>query len=194
MSAPGTGDREQFVKKKIRRWLAPVPWPLAPEKGVTLIEMMITVALSSVVVGGMAVMMSSYSRMEKLTRARLNAQQNVRVYLDLMVKMLREAQSSTVVVDQVSGEAPWSRISFTTIEGTTITYYQGPHIEGKKALFQTVNGTTRRLADNLRTLKFTYPSTDDTNIIGVSLCFEETVYGTQTNVLHLSVEKVRLMN
>jgi len=162
-------------------------------RGVTLVELMITVALSSVVVGGMATLMISYSKMEKLTRARINAQSNVRVYLDLMIKMMRQAQASTVVIDQVSGESPWSRITFTKIDGTSISFYQ-QRVNGEGRLFQAVAGTTKMLATNLRTMKFTYPSTDDSTIIGVSLCFEEPIYGTMTNVLHLSVEKVRLMN
>lgn len=159
------------------------------QRGVTLVEMMITVALSTIVVGGMSILMNSYTRSANLTKARIDSQASVRIYLDLMIKMIRQADASSVVIDQVTGQPPWSRITFTKVDGSTIVYYQSGTI-----LYQTVNGSTKKLADNLRSLKFSYPSTDDDNLIGVTLCFEQTIYGTQTNVLHLSMEKVRLMD
>lgn len=184
-------NEECGMRNETLKSLTPHLAPRTPhsQKGVTLVEMMIVVALSSIIVGGMSVLMVTYSRAEKLTRARINAQQNVRIYLDLMMKLLREAQASTVVVDQATSAPPWSRITFTNIESQSVCFYQS----GSK-LYSTIGGTTKMLATNLRSLKFTYPMTTDDAIIGVSLCFEEVVYGTQTNVLHLSVEKVRLLN
>jgi len=159
------------------------------KKGYTLVEVMVTVAILGIIFGGLASLMTMFTRYTRLNMARIDIQRDARTTMSLINKNLREAQSATVVIDQASGEPFWSRISFTSVNGNTIVYYQD---DGK--LYQTVNGKTIMLAQNMRTLRFSYPNTDDSAIISMSVCFEKSTYEGSKKALQLSVEKVRIMN
>ena len=150
---------------------------------------MITVAILGIVFGSLSSLLTMFTRMSRLNMARLDIQKDARVTMSLINKNLREAQSATIAIDQVAGEPFWSRISFTSVEGIVIVYYQQ---NGK--LYQTVAGKTLMLAQNLRTLRFSYPNTDDSTIISMSICFEKSTYEGSKKALQLSVEKVRVMN
>ena len=158
-------------------------------RGVTLIEMMITVAILGIIVAGFTSLLTYFTKFRRLNTARIEIQRDARNSLSWMNKQLRQGKSSTVVIDQASGESPWSRIYFETIKGKQIYYYQ----DGNK-LYQTINGVTSSMAENLRSIRFTYPSTDDSAIIGISICFEKATYEGGTKALQLSIEKVRIMN
>ena len=69
----------------------------------------------------------------------------------------------------------------------------GVYQEGKH-LYYMKNGSTGTLAENLRFVAFTYPRTDNSGIISVSMTFEEDTFAGHTKALQLSIEKVRVMN
>ena len=159
-------------------------------KGYTLVEVMVTVAILGVVFGSLSSLLTMFTRMSRLNMARLDVQKDARVTMSLINKNLREARASTVVIDSASASEPfWSRISFTSVDSIAYIYYQQ---NGK--LYQTVAGKTIMLAQNLRTLRFSYPNTDDSTILSMSICFEKATYEGKRKALQLSVEKVRIMN
>jgi len=161
-------------------------------EGYTLTELMLAVAIMGIVFGIAPALLINMTRFFTQSRSRIEIQREVRDALDLMNRNLRQAKASTVVVDQVSGEAPYSRIGFTRLrpDGTTaslVFYQQG------NTLFM-VAGGTRAISENLRYLAFTYPNSSDDRIISVSLTTEKGTYESKTKALQLSVEKVRIMN
>ena len=162
---------------------------LRRQKGYTLTEMMVVVAVLGIVVAGSSIILRNFTRFWRLSVAKTEIQKDARTIMSLMNKNIRQAQASTIVVDEVTNEPPWSRITFTTVSGNDICYYQS----GGK-LYQTVNTKTIMLGENLRILRFMYPNTDSATIIGVSVCFEKATYEGGTKTLQLSIEKVRVMN
>lgn len=150
---------------------------------------MITAAILGVIIAGFAVLITNLTKFWRLTWARTEVQKEARRTLSLMNKNMRQAQASSVTIDQLSNNPVWSKITFTKTSGETVVYYQ----DGAK-LYQTVSGTTTQLAEYLRTLTFSYPDSSDTSIISVSLCFEKATYEGATKALQLSIEKVRIMN
>lgn len=162
--------------------------------GYTLTEAMLTVAILGIVSSTAPSLILQMNRFFRQNNARVAIQREAREALDLINRNLRQAQASTVVIDQVAGEFPHSRIAFTrlTPSGSTVSmsfYRQG------SSLFM-VRGTSaaRAISTNLRYLGFSYPRTDDAKLISVSLTTEAGTFQSQTKALQLSVEKVRIMN
>ncbi len=160
--------------------------------GYTLTELILVVAILGIVFGlgpGLLIQMTKFFRQNK---ARIAIQREARDSLDLINRNLRQAQAGTIVIDQVSGESPYSRITFNrlTPDGGTaaMSFYQ----QGNTLYM--VRGGTKAISKNLRYLGFTYPRTDNDTIISVSLTTETGTYESLTKALQLSVEKVRIMN
>src|SRR5688500_13789774 len=125
---------------------------LTKERGYTLVEMMITVAILGVMAMVGPSILTSVTRFTQLSRARLETQQGARDSLTQINQGLRQASAATIVVDEASGQPPTSRISFSTIDGRYIRFYQ----EGRELLF--CNGqSTNTLAQGLRYIAFTFP-------------------------------------
>lgn len=129
------------------------------------------------------------TRFYRMNLARTEIQRDARTVLDLINRNLRQARAATVTVDKMSGQPPYSRVSFESIKGPTITYWQS----GGK-LYQQVDDRQSLLSENLRYIAFTYQDTEEDNIIMVSLTMEKETYEGGTKALQLSVEKVRIMN
>ena len=159
-------------------------------RGYTLVEIMIGVAILGILGAVVTNLFIGGVRFWRLSIAKSEIQRDARTYLDAIGRTLRQAQASTVTIDRLNSSQPaYSRISFTTIQGKSMAYYQN----GIR-LCQLINGSTYYLADNLRNIYFTFPRTDDADIVSISLCFEKATYTGGTKALHLSVEKIRIMN
>lgn len=158
-------------------------------------ELMVAVAIMGVVMIGAPQFFTRIYQFIRLTQARSEIQKNARGALANINRELRQAVASSIVIDQVSGQPPHSRITFTRYkpDGSTaeVSYYQS----GKK-LYQSFSGSSsgRLVAENLRYLAFSYPRTDDDAIISLSVTFERETYEGGTKALQMAVEKVRIMN
>ncbi|OGF55360.1 MAG: hypothetical protein A2452_02655 [Candidatus Firestonebacteria bacterium RIFOXYC2_FULL_39_67] len=159
------------------------------KKGYTLVEVMMVVAVMGIVLSGTFGLLINFTRFWRVSQAKLDIQRDARRSLSLMNKKLRQAQQSTISIDQGTGAPPWSRISFTDNNGVAISYYQS----GDR-LYQNVSGQLMILGENLKTLRFSYPNTDDGTLLGVSVCFEKATYEGGSKSLQMSIEKVRVMN
>jgi prepilin-type N-terminal cleavage/methylation domain-containing protein len=165
------------------------------EKGVTLVELMIVVGIISAVFTGFTVVLVKGLQLFQMNKTKAEVERDVRTVIELVNKGLREAESSTVVIDSVDGtQPPYSRISFTDVNGDAHAFYQN----GKRLYMQTPTGSNV-LMSNLRTIFFAYPDTADTAtdesvILTVSLCAEGDYWGAQKKVYHMNLEKIRLMN
>ena len=124
-----------------------------------------------------------------LGNTKLSLQREARAAMYIMTRELRQAQSSTIVIDQVASQPYYSRISFTTSNGTVETISQNGTL-----LMLTEGGTTSTLTKDLSYLAFTFPASDDMTIISVAMTLQEQIYGGALKALHMASEQVQVMN
>lgn len=157
-------------------------------RGVTFVELMLVVAI----VGIMAMigprLFIQTTRFFRQNQARVYIQRDARSTFDLIGRNLRQAQASTIVVDQIDGEPPYSRVTFTKKNGDVISYFQDDD-----ELYM-LTGGTKSICKNLRYIAFAFPRTDDDNLISVTMTLEKATYNLETKALQLSVEKIRVHN
>ncbi len=158
-------------------------------RGWTLTELLMTVAVVGILASVAAPILVQFQRFYRLTDAKTRIQRDVRQSLDQINRFLRQAYASTIVIDQAGGQPPYSRITFTMVDGKSVQYFQ----EGT-TLYGVVSGVTTKMSENLRYIAFTFPRSDDSTIISVSMTMERSTYNLQTKALQLSIEKVRVMN
>lgn len=157
---------------------------------------MITVAVLGILMTIGPTLLQNMFRFFRLQMARAKVQKNARSALDLINRNLRQATSSSIIVSARPGQPPYSWITFSIDKGTGAALGNyGFYQEGKNLNWWfSKNSSTVTLADNLKYIAFTYPRTDNSGIISVSMTFEEATYAGYTKALQLSVEKVRVMN
>lgn len=158
-------------------------------RGVTLVELMIAVAILGVVFSIGPSILTNITKFSRLNSARLETQQNARTALSQVNRALRQADAGTIQVTQEAGQPPYSSILFNTVDGRALKYYQ----QGTELMFAS-GVSTRTLASGLRYIAFTYPRTDDSNIVSVSVTFEKATYEGGAKALQMAIEKVRIMN
>jgi prepilin-type N-terminal cleavage/methylation domain-containing protein len=156
--------------------------------GLTLVEMMVVVAIIGFAVVAGPKLLVNAIRFFQLHTAKVAIQRDARSSLEIINRFLRQAVSSSVVIDQLAGQPPYSRISFKGFDGKTFMFYQQ-----NSTLYQVALSTTP-IAKNLRYIAFTYPRSDDPTIISVAMTMEKSTYEGGSKALELSIEKVRLMN
>lgn len=158
--------------------------------GYTLMELMMVVAILGIVSSVGANLLLNTNRFFIFTRTRLDLQREARSAMYVMTRELRQAQSASIVMDRLSASQPfYSRITFTKIQGTTMTFQQSGN-----QLQQVVGNQKTVLSKNLRYLAFTFPRSDDLTILSVSVTLEESIYQGQKKALHMASEKVQVMN
>jgi prepilin-type N-terminal cleavage/methylation domain-containing protein len=158
-------------------------------RGYTLVEMLLVVAIVGLVSTMVTSLLIGMTQFWRQSSARNVIQQDVRVSLDLIDRYVRQAQGGTVVIDQITGQPPFSRITFTTIQGWNISFYQTAN-----KLYMSNNSHVSLLSSNLAYIAFSYPHTDDTTLISVAMTTQALTYQGQRKALQLSIQKVRIMN
>lgn len=163
-------------------------------KGYTLAELMIVVAILGIMVSAAPRLLTGIYRFTRMITAKAEIQKNARGSLSNINRGLRQAQASSIVIDQLTGMPPHSRITFTRYkpDGSTeiVSYYQSE----KKLYMSTGGAAGKKVADDLRYIAFTYPKSDDGYIISISVTFERATYEGASKALQMAVEKVRVMN
>jgi prepilin-type N-terminal cleavage/methylation domain-containing protein len=167
---------------------------LRSRAGYTLSEMMVAVAILGILALIGPPMMIGMQNFFLMTSARTETQRDARACLSEINRFLRQARASTVVIDSAANQGPFSRVTFSLLDGRVMTFSQS----GDK-LVQTVKSvsgvtSTVTLTKNLSYIAFTYPATDDVTIISVALTMSKTIQLGKTKVLELTVQKVRIMN
>ena len=158
--------------------------------GYTLTEMMLVVAILGILSTAGAQLMTQANRYWILTSVRVDLQKEARSIMYLISRNLRQAQSGTILIDRVSSsQLFYTRITFTKIQGTTMTFHQNGN-----QIIQTVGSNTKILSKNLRYLSFDFPRSDDLTIVSVAVTLEKTIYEGKKKALQMASEKVRVMN
>lgn len=159
-------------------------------KGYTITELMLTVAILATIAATSAPILVNLVNFWRQTTARNEIERDVRVSLDMINRMLRQAQAATVNIDRFNtSQPPYSRIRFTTEGNQNVSFYQ----EGDK-LKMTLGTTTSVLSKRLGFIAFTYPRTDDITIMSVAMTMQAPTYLGSKKALQLSIQKVRIMN
>ncbi|HAZ07665.1 MAG TPA: hypothetical protein DCZ01_03870 [Elusimicrobia bacterium] len=160
------------------------------DRGYSLAELMMVVAIIGILAGVAPPLMIGMQNFFLLTSARYETQRDARTCLDTINRYLRQAYSSTVVIDTPAGQGPYSRVTFKMADGRTMQFQQSGN-----DLLQVLNGTqTSIISRNLIYIAFTYPRTDDPSIISVSITMGKNIQLGKRKVLELTIQKVRIMN
>ncbi len=97
----------------------------ARRAGYSLIEVMLVVAILGIVSSVGAGMLLQVNRYFILTKTKNDLQKEARAAMYVMTRELRQGQSNTILIDRLATSQPfYSRITFTKIQGTTISFYQ----------------------------------------------------------------------
>ena len=163
---------------------------------VTLMELMMVVAIISILFAVGAPMMKQANRQFIMVRSKKELQQEARGIMYIITRSLRQAQWDTVISSRAAANQPfYSQIRFTT-EQSSSTAVSNSYVfqqEGK-VLYQIIGGQKRAMTQNLYYLAFTFPRSDDMSIISVSITLQKGIYEGRTKALHMASEKVRIMN
>lgn len=162
---------------------------LKTERGVTLVELMVVVAIIGVMATVGPDLYKQVRRFFFLSNTRVELQRDARASMYLITRQLRQAKSNTIVITRETGQPYYSKITFTDIDGRQVVFYQTG-----KDLYMAVNSQVSKVCSNLRYLAFAFPRSDDMGIISVALTVEKTMYEARTKALHMASEKVRVMN
>jgi prepilin-type N-terminal cleavage/methylation domain-containing protein len=162
---------------------------LKSRRGYTLAEMMITVAVMAILASMAAPLLIQVTNFWRLTSARNTIQRDVRASLDTINRFTRQAKSGTVVIDQVTGQPPYSRVTFTSVQNQTVSFYQTNNV-----LYMKLGNSVSTLSKNIAYISFTFPRTDDVSLISVAITTQSPTYLGASKALQLSIQKVRIMN
>jgi prepilin-type N-terminal cleavage/methylation domain-containing protein len=157
--------------------------------GYSLTEMMMAVAIIGILATVGARLMLQVNRYFIMTNTRTDLQREARDLMAVINRNLRQAQAASITIDTVPGQPFYSRLTFTKIQGTTMTFY----LTGT-SLVQVTGAKNRVLTKNVKHLAFTFPRSDDLSIVSVSVTLEKGIYQGRTKALHMASEKVRVMN
>lgn len=158
--------------------------------GYTMAEMMVTVLIVGIIAGMGAGMLLQINRFFMISRTKLDLQREARAVMYVITRNLRQASNASITITRNSTSQPFfSKITFTKVQGTTMTFQQnGANLE------QVVGTKTRVLTKNLQYMAFTFPRSDDMGIVSVSMTLQQNIYQGRTKALHMASEKVQVMN
>lgn len=157
--------------------------------GYTLTEMMMVVAIIGILATVAPTMLIQMQNFFLMTSARYEIQRDARTTLDTVNRYMRQAVASTVVMDKATGQGPYSRIRFRHVDGRYMEFRQSG-----SNLIQVIDNAQTVVSTNLIYIAFTYPHTDDTSIVSVSITMGKNIQLGRRKVLELTIQKIRVMN
>ncbi len=142
------------------------------QKGFTLIELMVVVALLGILGYGIVKFFTNTFRVWWQTSQQINAQQKARAAMDEMTRFVRQARPVTeIVVGQQAGEEANTMITFTHIDSRRMSYFQS----GESLRRWVVNSaTTDVIPEDLVSIYFVLDSTNSPTQVDISTFTVET--------------------
>jgi prepilin-type N-terminal cleavage/methylation domain-containing protein len=151
-------------------------------KGYTLIEFMVSMALLTIIMMGMYGVLVTGDTIFARDNNLLNIQKQTRNALDRIVRESRPATSQTIVTNYNSTSNDKITI-FSPTTSTGVQYY----LSGTN-LVRVYGGTTQNVASNISLLKFT----QNGSLLQIQATASQSIYGVATSFP--LVEKVRFRN
>jgi len=140
------------------------------QKGFTLIELMIVVALLAILGYGIMKFFTNTFRTWWQTSQQIDAQQKARVAMDEMTRFIRQARPvADIVVGEQAGEDPNTMITFTHIDERQISYFQ-------------FGDSLRRVVDGVTT------DVIPEDLVSISFVLDNPISPTQVDILNLTVQ------
>jgi prepilin-type N-terminal cleavage/methylation domain-containing protein len=157
--------------------------------GYTLTELLMVVAIIGILSTVVPTMVTQMQNFFMMTSARYEIQRDARTTLDTVNRYLRQAVATSVIMDTPAGQGPFSRIRFSHVDGRYMEFRQAG-----SNLIQVIGTANTVVSKNLLYIAFTYPHSDDTSIISVSITMGKSIQLGRRKVLELTIQKVRVMN
>lgn len=158
--------------------------------GYSLTEMMLVVAILGILSTVGPLLITQTNKFFLMTTTKADLQKEARAAMYVINRALRQAQSNSITIDRLAAGQPfYSRITFTKIQGTTMSFHQNGN-----QLIMTQGTNIKILTKNVRYLAFNFPRSEDLTIVSIGMTLEKATYGGQTKALHMASEKVRVMN
>ncbi len=159
-------------------------------RGYTLVELMVVSAIVALLASLGASLLMKINVFFSQSVAKIETQRDLRNTMDLMTREIRQGKSSTVVLSRNdASQPPYSKITFQKVSGETISFWQSG-----RSFFMSKNSQSTLLTKNLRSLIFSYPSTDVSSLITVALSMEKTGGSRGNHGLQMGGETVRILN
>lgn len=158
-------------------------------RGYTMTEMMMVVAIIGILASVGPTLLIGMQNFFLMTSARYEVQRDARSTLDTVNRYLRQAVSSTIVIDTPASQGPYSRIRFKHVDGRYMEFRQNGN-----QLIQQIDNRNSTITQNLAYIAFTFPRTDDPSIVSVSITMSKNIQLGRRKVLELTIQKVRVMN
>jgi prepilin-type N-terminal cleavage/methylation domain-containing protein len=159
------------------------------QRGYTLIEIMVvTTALGLFVALGANLVISLQNFYLKAS-AHGELQRDARTSMDLIFQKLKQAQSSTVVIDTPPGQGHYSRISFKTVKNVPMQFYQNGN-----QLIMTTGNSHSIVCSNLFYLAFSLQSSYNPNLVDVTLTMSKRVQLGRNDILLMEFQPIQIMN
>lgn len=162
------------------------------QKGFTLIELAIVIALLTILGYGIMKFFSNTFRTWWQTSQQIDAQQKARVAMDEMTRFIRQARPvTTIAVGKQGGEDDNTMITFTHIDGRQISYFQVGD-----SLRRVVGGvTTDVIPEDLVSVYFVLDSTSSPTQVDIStLTVQTPAMGGQQGSLTFPRKRIFLRN
>ena len=167
------------------------------EKGFTMAELMIAVALTGIVTTWIVRLFMAGWNNWKRNFDDLTAQQSARRAMTIMVQALREGRPGSVIITNPVNGPTFGQISFTDGRWRGWIFRQDgnrlmavvPLVQGPDA------STTQLLATDVQAVIFTFPSFADIGLVDVGLTIRKMPYAKAANPIVVQlVERVMLRN
>lgn len=162
--------------------------------GFTLVEALVVAAGLGVVSMISANFFLQVTRFDRQVSARQQNQRDARVTLSGIEREISQARGRTVVIDRLdASQPPYSRLTFSGHDGRTVAYYQ-KGVSLYRRVTKGASTTNSMIATGLRQVLFSYPMSENSALVSVSVTFERATYGSGKKSLQLAVSKVRIQN
>lgn len=161
------------------------------KKGLTLVELIIVITMIGILSLSVSSVFIQIWRFYRITLAQKELQEEARTIMEIITRNLRNAKSDTIVISRYDvNQPPYSKIDFSTIDGTNYSYYQI-----NRVLYQKIGQQAPKvLSKNLSYFSITFPRSYEMNIISVAFTLEKNIYELKKKALHMASEKVMVMN
>lgn len=163
-------------------------------RGYTLVELLITVALMGIIFGLGTTIFIQMNRFTKINTTKLQLQREARLSLNTINRNLRQAVSTSIVIDRATNQPYCSRLTFQRIDGQNYRFTQLNNKLRMESWSTTISTTTQVICNNVKYLAFVPPRLEDITMISVSVTLEMQIMEAQTKALHMASEKVMVMN